>query len=127
MTIETVRINNRGREHLSKLKRLTKIETYNILCRWAFCISLAEKTPPPPIDSRVDKGLEMTWRTFAGKNEEIYDGLLRSRCLQDGYSLDDKALLEQLRLHIHRGLGYLAGNRNLKGIEDLFVIGLKKS
>ncbi len=52
----------------------------------------------------------MTWRTFAGELSEVYFGLLKYRCVEDGVELTRENLSEQLHLHIHRGIGYLVGN-----------------
>ena len=43
--IETVRTSEKGKTQLITLKRRTGIQNWNVLCRWAFCISL--KDPPP--------------------------------------------------------------------------------
>ncbi len=119
MSIQTVRISEDGRSSLLTLKRRTGIPTWNILCRWAFCVSLAETTPPGK--QRVSKSspIEMTWHTFAGEYADIYMALLKERCHRDDLKLTEKVLSEQLRLHIHRGIGYLAGDPNIKSIEGL--------
>ena len=41
--IETVRISEKGKTQLITLKRRTGIQNWNVLCRWAFCISLKEQ------------------------------------------------------------------------------------
>ncbi len=43
--LDRVRISQAAKDQLIKLKRVTKIDQWNILCRWAFCRSLAEPTP----------------------------------------------------------------------------------
>ena len=63
----------------------------------------------------------MTWRTFAGTNEEVFLVLLRERCLQDGIDLTPETINEQFRLHLHRGISYLVGDRNMKKIEHLAI------
>jgi len=40
--IETIRISEKGKQQLIQLKRKTGIDNWHTLCRWAFCISLAE-------------------------------------------------------------------------------------
>jgi DNA sulfur modification protein DndE len=40
--IERIKLSQRAKEQLFKLKRSTKIDQWNILCRWPFCHSLAE-------------------------------------------------------------------------------------
>lgn len=119
MSIQTVRISEDGRNSLVTLKRRTGIATWNVLCRWAFCVSIAE--PTPPRKQRVSKAssIEMTWHTFAGEYSDVYLTLLKERCYRDGLDLTDKILAEQLRLHIHRGIGYLAGDPSVKTINGL--------
>jgi DNA sulfur modification protein DndE len=119
MSLETVRISSHGREQLIRLKRHTKVENWNVLCRWAFCVSLAERTIPPPQTFKREAAVEMNWRTFGGPYHEIYFALLKQRCKRDGFDLGDDVLAEQFRLHLHRGLGYLAADRRLRSIGDL--------
>jgi DNA sulfur modification protein DndE len=61
----------------------------------------------------------MTWRTFAGEHEALYRALLLERCNQDGLELSQEVMNEQLRLHVHRGISYLAGDKGMKTIRNL--------
>ena len=117
--IETVRVSESGRDQLIALKRHTKIKNWNVLCRWAFCISLAEKTPPSLQPLGPDSSIEMTWRVFAGEYTDLYWALLKQRCRSDNLSLDDATLSQQFKAHLHRGIGYLLGDRDLRSIDVL--------
>lgn len=64
----------------------------------------------------------MTWRVFGGQYADLYLSLLKERCLLDGLEIDDATLAQQFRSHLHRGISYLAGNRKLRGIEDLVLM-----
>lgn len=119
MAIETVRIDQQGREQLIRLKRHTGIETFNVLCRWAFCASLAEPTRPPLRLFKGDAAIEIAWRVFGGVHHELYLALLKQRCLRDSLPIDDATLQDQFRLHLHRGLGYLAADRGIRSISGL--------
>jgi DNA sulfur modification protein DndE len=119
MAIETVRIDEAGRDQLSWLKRNTGIETWNVLCRWALCASLAERTAPPPRRFNGEPAIEMAWRVFGGPQHDLYLALLKARCRRDGLRIDSATLHEQLRLHLHRGLGYLAADKGLRSIGAL--------
>lgn len=119
MAIETVRIDEAGRDQLARLKRNTGIDTWNVLCRWALCTSLAERTVPPPRRFKGEAAVEIAWRVFGGPQHEIYLALLKARCRRDGLGVDDATLQEQLRLHIHRGLGYLAAEKSIRSIGAL--------
>jgi DNA sulfur modification protein DndE len=118
--IEHIRFSQKAREQLGRLKGRTDIGTFNVVCRWAFCASLAEPSPPPVARIPADSNLEMTWRVFAGTHEETYLALLKERCRGDGLGTEAETLSKQFRLHLHRGIGYLAGNRNLRSISELF-------
>ena len=114
-----------AKDQLTKLKRITKIDRWNILCRWALCYSLAETSTPSPVTIPADSNLEMTWSVFGG---EIADSLLialKQRCNNDGLGTDKEVLKTQLRLHLHRGIGYLAGDSNLTTIEDLVKLAVE--
>jgi DNA sulfur modification protein DndE len=117
-------ISQTAKEQLTKLKRVTKIDQWNILCRWAFCCSLAEATIPSPVPIPADSNVEMNWRVFGGELSDILLIALKQRCHNDGLPTDKETLANQFRLHLHRGIGYLAGDPNIKKIEDLIQIAL---
>jgi DNA sulfur modification protein DndE len=120
MVIEHIKLSQQAKEQLIKLKRVTGIMNWNVLCRWAFCTSLAEPTPPHSIRIPADSSVEMTWKTFGGEHAEVYEALLRARCLRDGLELSDEVLAEQFRLHLHRGIGYLFADKKMRDVADLF-------
>ena len=123
--IERIRLSQTAKEQLIKLKRLTKIDQWNILCRWALCRSLAEPTPPSPIAIPQDSNVQMTWRVFGGEISDMLLLALKQRCYNDGLTIDKETLVTQLRLHLHRGISYLSGDPNIKKIEDLIELATK--
>jgi DNA sulfur modification protein DndE len=122
MPLENIRLSQQARDQLITLKRRTSITHWNVLCRWAFCRSLAEPTPPPAAKHPADSSVQMDWRTFAGPHGDIYWALLRQRCHSDGLPLDEDTLAQQFRIHLHRGIGYLVGDRNMRTITDLLEL-----
>ena len=118
--IEHIHLSQEGRDHLMKMKRRTGITQWNTLCRWGFCVSLAESSPPVPKKNPSDSSVEMTWKTFGGEHADIYLALLKERCCVDGLALTDDELRSQFRLHLHRGISYLAGLKSIKDIGGLF-------
>lgn len=123
--IDRVRISQAAEEQLIKLKRNTKIKHWNILCRWALCRSLAEPSIPSPVTIKTDSNVEIAWGVFGGEIAEILLIALQQRCYQDGLGTDAATIRQQFTLHLHRGIGYLAGDSNIKQIEDLVALGLK--
>lgn len=108
--IENVRISEKARNQLITLKKRTGIQNWNVLCRWALCLSLRETTPPPFENVIADSSVEMTWRTFTGGLENLYMALVISRAKKDGVSLDKVELNNYFKLHLHRGISYLNGS-----------------
>jgi DNA sulfur modification protein DndE len=119
MSIKQIRLSGQAREQLIRLKTRTGIGQWNILCRWAFCLSLRQATPPTPVEIPADSNVEMTWQVFGGEAHELYLALLKERCDHDGLGRSEEVLTRQFRLHLHRGISYLATPQAIKGITDL--------
>lgn len=121
--IETVRVSEKAKIQLVTLKRRTGIENWNILCRWAFCLSLKEKNPLPNENIITDSSIEMTWKTFTGGEEDLYLALLLQRAKEDDVTLDKQSINHYFKLHLHRGISYL-NNANTSSIQNLLLIGV---
>lgn len=119
MSIRQIRLSSQAKDQLVRLKAKTGIAQWNILCRWAFCVSLSEPTPPTPIEVPADSNVEMSWPVFAGEYHELYLALLKERCIQDRQEISDKELNRQFRLHLHRGISYLAAPNVVRSVADL--------
>jgi len=104
MNLDHIKISEKAKWQLIKVKMKTGIEHWNILCRWAFCLSLVSDSPPSPAKIPLDSNVEMTWKIFGGEHHEVYLALLKHRCHKDGR--DD--LVSEFRLHLHRGIGMLS-------------------
>ena len=116
MFIETVRVSAKARDELIRLKTKTQIENWNTLCRWAICHSLSVNIGEalPNIDHATDSNVEMTWRTFSGRHEELYWALVVERCRKDKLDVNDHEIIaQQFKLHLHRGIQYLAAKKDL--------------
>ena len=122
MSVEHIRLSQQAKDQLIKLKRVTGIEHWNVLCRWALCVSLAEQGVPPPAKIPADSNVEMSWKVFGGRHSELYLALLKERCVRDGLGTDPETLAQQFRLHLHRGISYLFGNKQLRKIDDLIAL-----
>ena len=64
----------------------------------------------------------MTWHVFGGDAHEVYLALLKERCALDGFGTSDEVLAKQFRLHLHRGIGYLASPQSIRSIRDLLQL-----
>ena len=125
MAIEHIHLSQQAKDQLVRLKRFTGLTTWNVLCRWALCASLAEAAAPPRKKIPADSNVEMTWRVFAGTEGDVYLALLRERCVRDGLPTDSDTVAEQFRLHLHRGIAHLAANKRITGIDGLIALALE--
>ena len=105
--IETVKVSEKARIQLITLKKRTGIQNWNVLCRWAFCLSLKEENPLPNETIMTDSSVEMTWRTFTGGEENLYINLLIYRAKKDQIKIEKDELNNYFKLHLHRGISYL--------------------
>ena len=117
--IKQVRLSNQAKEQLIRLKTRTGIQNWNVLCRWALCVSLQEKTSPTPVEIPADSNVEMSWHVFGGECHELYLAALMERCFKDGSGTSPETLYRQFRLHLHRGISYLATPGKIRNIRDL--------
>jgi DNA sulfur modification protein DndE len=112
--VETVRISQRGKEILTRLKAKTGIDQWNILCRWALCISLQSPNVPPNLEGLNDSNVEMSWKTFAGPLSDSLVAIIRFRARLDGVNTNSNELIAQsFRLHLERGISKLQSAKTL--------------
>ena len=125
MSIETVRISQRGKDQLVKLKRITGIRNWNVLCRWALATSLADPTVPLVRDVKTDSNIEMTWRTFGGTWTDIYLAYVKVRAWDELKDITDEAVERTFIAHLHRGIGYLAAHPDVGDIAGFISLALE--
>ena len=123
MIIKQVRLSQQAKDQLSRLKGKTGIKNWNILCRWALCYSLSEKTLPTDIPIARDSNLEMSWLTFGGDYFELYEALVKAWCMQ--LPTNDETVAKYFRLNLERGIAHLCGTGFIKSHDDLVKLAMK--
>lgn len=127
MILKQFKLSQPERDRLIRIKARTGIQNWNILCRWALCWSLSEPTIPGGVDPLSDSNVEMDWSTFAGSEySEIYEAIIRQRCLNDGLGESQEILAKHFRLHLNRGINHFSTRDALKGCQDLLKAALPK-
>ena len=127
MIIKQITLSNQSKDKLSRLKGRTGIQNWNVLCRWALCFSLSETTIPVDIDLPTDSNVEISWHTFAGENSEIYEALIKARCIADGLPIDDETLSKYFKLHLSRGIAYMAATNVIRQVDDLLNLAFRQT
>ncbi|MET8827688.1 DNA sulfur modification protein DndE [Streptomyces sp. NPDC004610] len=119
MSLESIRLAIPSKDRLVRLKRTTGISQWNVLCRWALALSLADASTPLVKDVVTDSNVEMSWKTFAGQHGDLYLALLKQRCVTDGLEPTDENVSKTLTIHLARGIGYLGAHKEMTTIEGL--------
>jgi len=115
MIIDVVRVSEKAKHQLLTLKRRTGILQWNVLCRWALLMSLAERTIPPHEEIITDSNVEMSWKTFAGALDDPITAVLLQRAHED--NVPDEQLQQFFKIHLHRGIAYLLNSApDLRGL-----------
>jgi len=103
--VETIRLGKQSRDQLTKIKRFTGIENWNIICRWAFLVSIREPTLPPTEKTSLEDGVEISWKVFAGSQGDIFSSLIANQAQRQ------PDVASNFHAHLRRGLGYLASSK----------------
>ncbi len=120
--VDVVRVDERAKNQLTTLKRRTGIKNWNVLCRWALCVSLAEASIPADQEIGTLSNVEMSWATFGGPAADIYAAIIRARCEADGIPHTSESLAEQFRLHLHRGITYLVSSEDTRTLSGMIAL-----
>lgn len=125
MIVKQIKLSNRSKEKLSKLKGKTGIKNWNILCRWALCYSMQDENIPGNEEIVQDSNVEMSWETFAGEYGEIYTVLMKAWCIKHSIEPTSDNLSKYFKLHLERGIRYLSGTKVIKNIDELIELAIK--
>ncbi|MFT5759385.1 MAG: DNA sulfur modification protein DndE [Alteromonadaceae bacterium] len=105
-TIDSIKLSEKQKQQLIRLKNKTGIENWNVLCRWALCMSLAENSVPPIEDIPSDSNVEMSWKVFAGEYADVYLAVLREVYKAQSAHLEGVHFSDFVKLHLNRGINY---------------------
>ena len=114
-----IRFSEQTKDQFIRLKRATGIKTWNILCRWALCVSLSESEQLVDAPDGGDSAIEMRWDVFGGEFQHIYYALLVHKCKEAGLEINDRNISRLARQHIQRGANILTNKNKITSLEGL--------
>lgn len=128
----TLRYSKQVRDQLIWLKRRTGLPHFHTLCRWGFCISMADTTPARAIqaggDAEERQGeqqqsangqFELPWHRFGQADADVLAALLTERVIQEGNEPTDEILQQTAQAHIQRGISRMMVGKKIRSIADL--------
>lgn len=100
--VQTIRLTKQQVDVLNSLKRKTKINQWNILCRMGFCLSVIDNSAPKNKEmNKSDGNVEIEWGVFAGDMSEIYISLFKKHKIESNSLESDSDYFKSL---LSRGL-----------------------
>lgn len=112
--VEHVRVSDKGKEILIKIKRKTGLEHWNEICRIALCQSLANPTLPQKLEKTSESNIDIEWKTFAGQYQQELTAMIILRGKQHGINICNKEDVSQyFRSHIERGITQLQSCKDI--------------
>ena len=118
--IDSIKTSSNVKIALTRIKSITRIPTWNVICRWAFCLSLKQTSLPREVDEKLD-GVEIDYDILVGKNKTIYTQLLINNLIKHKVELNKRNLIKYLNAHINRGVNIIY-NYKLKDISGLLSL-----
>ena len=118
--IDILRTSMNVKNSLTRIKSITGISNWNILCRWAFCLSVKQTSLPREVEEKLD-GIEIDYDVLVGKNKSIYTQLLVNNLVSHKEEINKKNLTKYLNAHVNRGVNIIYTNK-LKDISGLFKL-----
>ena len=120
LTIDNLKTSTNLKNSLTRIKTNTGIANWNVICRWALCLSLKQASLPREVDEKLD-GVEIDYDILVGKNKTIYTQLLINNLITHKVEINKKNLTKFLNAHVNRGANIIYTNK-LKDISGLFKL-----
>lgn len=105
--INSIKLSDKEKKQLIYVKSKTGVQNWNVLCRWALCLSLKEKSVPPVEDISSESNVEMSWKTLGGNHADIYQAIILKHYFEQKKDLGDIEFHKFFKLHLARGISYL--------------------
>ena len=120
INIDQLRTSTSLKNLLTRIKGITSIQNWNVLCRWGFCFSIKQSTLPRMVDEKLD-GVEIDYDVLVGKNKIIYTQLLINNLRKNNIEINKENLTKYLYAHVDRGINIIY-NYKMKSIKNLLEI-----
>ena len=120
INIDQLRTSASLKNLLTRIKGITSIQNWNVLCRWGFCFSIKQSTLPRMVDEKLD-GVEIDYDVLVGKNKIIYTQLLINNLRKNNIEINKENLTKYLYAHVNRGINIIY-NFKLKNISGLLSL-----
>lgn len=106
--IETIRLTDSEKEMLVRIKRKTGIDSWNVLCRWAYLLGLSQKQIVASTSHEKRDAVEIKWETFSGKNSNIYQAVTKLQYARELNKQSEITLFDFIHSRLSIGIRILS-------------------
>lgn len=134
----TLRYSKQVRDQLIWLKRQTGLPHFHTLCRWAFCLSMADPSPARLVQVGGDaeeqrtgargsngQSFELPWDRFGQRESAVLAEVLERRALSEGLDTSREALQHLAQAHVQRGLSRLMAGKRIRSVAHLLKVAVE--
>lgn len=127
-TIDHIRLSKQSKDQLLNLKRQTGLPSLNILCRYAYLLSIKDSNPLPVNrqPSTGEGGFDISWGVFSGDFSLALSSMAKMNLASRKSTKSNTMDAQFIKAHIQRGLSYLSANKSIRSITDLISYSLKQ-
>lgn len=124
--IDAVRLSASEKDLLSRIKRRTSVESWNVLCRWALAVGLSSNLKHLTRSQEKRDAVEIRWDTFAGRWADVISASVRTA--HHSYVSDDQpiSLGDFIQMVLAKGIRILAKQTSTAG-DGAFAILVKSA
>ena len=88
--VDIVRLSASERDLLSRIKRKTSVDSWNVLCRWALAAGLSSDLNNLVKSQEKRDAVEIRWETFAGRWSDVISAIVHTA--HHKYSSNDQSI-----------------------------------
>jgi DNA sulfur modification protein DndE len=115
--IESIRLTESEKEMLVRIKRKTGIESWNVLCRWAYLLGLSQEQITSSSSHEKRDAVEIKWETFAGKNSYIYLAVTKYKYALELKRNKEITPFEFFHIRLSTGIRILSNSASKDGLK----------
>ena len=115
--IESIKLTESEKDMLVRIKRKTGIDSWNILCRWAYLLGLSQDQIHPSSTPEKRDAIEIKWETFSGRHSSIYATITRLKYADSLKHNDGTTVFDFFHRRLSVGIRILSKSASEEGLK----------
>lgn len=120
--IDAVRLTASEKDMLSRIKRKTSVDSWNVLCRWALATGLSSNLKNLAKSTEKRDAVEIRWDTFAGRWSDIISASIRSAYHSHAAHDQPVGIGDFFQMVLAKGIRILAKQASTNGAGSFMIL-----